>query len=53
MATLLTIDDSRMIRQIISEAGSALECDTLEASGGPEALEVLEKHWQDVDADHK
>ena len=48
MKALLTVDDSRMIRSIVAQAGEVLGCETLEAADGESALAILEKDWQRV-----
>jgi len=46
---ILTVDDSRMIRKLISRAAAVLGHDILEADNGKVALEVLEQSEDPVD----
>lgn len=48
MKTLLTVDDSRMIRRIVVQAGEVIGCDTIEAADGESALAILEKEWKNI-----
>lgn len=41
---ILTVDDSKVIRRLISQAIELLDAEPLVAENGAEALEVLEKH---------
>lgn len=45
---LLTIDDSRTIRRVISGVGAMLGYEVLEAENGNAALKVLEEHGNEV-----
>lgn len=45
---LLTIDDSRTIRRVISGVGGMMGYEVLEAENGTEGLEVLEQHGEEV-----
>ena len=42
MATVLIVDDSRAVRMLLARALRAIGYDTLEASNGREAVEILE-----------
>ena len=45
---ILSVDDSAMIRKIISRSISVLGFELLEAGNGVEALEVLEQHYSEL-----
>jgi len=45
---LLTVDDSRMIRRVISDAAASLGFEALEAQNGDHAMEVLAANHQDI-----
>jgi two-component system chemotaxis response regulator CheY len=45
---LLTIDDSRTIRRVISGVGAMLGYEVLEAENGSAAMRVLEEHGDEV-----
>jgi len=45
---LLTVDDSRMMRRVISDAAATLGFETLEAKSGEQAMEVLAESRQDI-----
>jgi two-component system, chemotaxis family, chemotaxis protein CheY len=45
---VLSVDDSAIVRKIIRGAVEVLNYDFLEAGDGAEALEVLEKEWQET-----
>jgi len=46
---ILSVDDSAMIRKIISRSISVLGFDLLEAGNGVEALAVLAEHYTETD----
>ncbi len=45
---LLTVDDSAMMRRIISDAGEAIGFEAVGAANGADALAVLEKRYQEI-----
>ena len=45
---ILSIDDSSVIRQIISETVEPLGYETLEASDGEEGLQMLSEHSEEI-----
>lgn len=45
---LLTVDDSRMIRRVISDAAASLGFEALEAQNGDHAMEVLAANHKDI-----
>lgn len=45
---VLAVDDSSIVRKIIKNAVAALNYDLLEASDGMDALDVLQKHYEDT-----
>lgn len=45
---LLTVDDSSMIRRVISDAAATLGFEALEAKNGDHAMEVLAANSQDI-----
>ncbi|MBF0310240.1 MAG: response regulator [Magnetococcales bacterium] len=45
---LLTIDDSRTIRRVISGIGAILGYDVLEAENGHDGIEVIKQHLDDI-----
>jgi len=46
---LLVVDDSSMIRKIVKTAADMLQLETVEAEDGIEALEMLEKMYEEID----
>ncbi len=45
---ILSVDDSRILRKIVGGVIESLEYEPLFAANGAEALEVLEKEWEEV-----
>lgn len=45
---ILSVDDSKIIRRLVSSMMEIVDHETLEATNGAEALEVLEKESQDI-----
>ena len=45
---ILTVDDSRTIRLIVSKAFKSFDCEVLEASNGVEGLAVATKEKPDI-----
>lgn len=48
MKMLLTVDDSRMIRKIVAQAGEVIGCETVEAADGEEAIAILERDHKSI-----
>ena len=46
---LLVVDDSSVIRKVIRAAADVLKMETEEARDGEEALELLAKHYKEID----
>jgi len=46
---LLVVDDSSVIRKIVKTAADMLQFETVEAEDGVEALEILEKSYEEID----
>jgi len=46
---LLVVDDSLVIRKVIRAAADVLKMETEEAQDGVEALELLAKHYKEID----
>ena len=47
--TLLTVDDSAMMRQIMVQAGEMMGCRVIEARDGREAMQLLAEHGAAID----
>ena len=47
-AKILTVDDSRMVRVIVSKTFAPLGCEILEASNGAQALIMAQEHLPDL-----
>lgn len=45
---LLTVDDSAMVRKIISDAAAVIGFEALEAATGEEAMQILQKEGNNV-----
>lgn len=48
MQTIMSVDDSSIIRKIIRGVSETLGYDFLEAGDGQQALDLLEEHYNDV-----
>jgi len=49
MGKIMSVDDQRMVRSVIRGAAEMLGYDFIEAENGRVALELLEKHYEEVD----